>query len=435
MSADPRSKLPSVDQLTTPELVAQFGHARVVRCARRIIEGARAAAVEGQTPVLEDLQLSLENELDDRLTPVINATGILLHTNLGRAPWGDSAIEAAQRAMGYTPVELELESGRRGHRGAGVEDRICALTGAESALVVNNCAAAVLLMLTALAKGRGVLVSRGELVEIGGGFRIPDVMAQSGARLVEVGATNRTHLKDFTEKLDSDIAGVLRVHHSNFRQIGFVSSPSLEELASLNVPLLVDLGSGQLDPADGEPCARAAVAADAAAVCISGDKLLGGPQAGIVFGQTEYIEIMRRHALYRALRPDKVILAALEGTLDDWLRGISVPLRAMREAPMEVLESTVRSWQAAIESMASCRVVEVEGAVGGGSLPGRNWPSWALAIDHPRPDALHHALRSGTPTVLARIEKDAVLLDARTVTPLGRDEELVAALIQALKQV
>ena len=419
--------------MATSSLVERFGHARVIRHARKLIEQAREGLTRDEPMVLSALPAMLRKSLDDGLGSVINATGVLLHTNLGRAPWSDTARQAALVASGYTAVELDPQSGKRGHRGAGVEDRICALTGAESALVVNNCAAAVLLMLAAIARDKKVLVSRGELVEIGGGFRVPEVMANSGAQLVEVGTTNKTHLRDYAAyENDPAVGAIMRVHHSNFRQIGFVSAPTLAELGTLTPPLLVDLGSGQIDPADGEPSAREAINAGAAVVCVSGDKLLGGPQAGIAFGRRSDIELMRRHPLFRALRADKVILGALEGTLDDWLRGIPVPLQSMREAKMSDLKEATEGWVEAIGDRASCQSISVAGAVGGGSLPGRTWPSYALAIKHPQPDVFQAALRAQTPPIIGRIEKQQIILDARTVVPLGQSEALINGVISAL---
>lgn len=423
---DPRAALPAVDHFLTAERVARYGHARVVAVARAALAEAR----RGVVPPLEVLDARVDGRLRPTLRPVINATGVLLHTNLGRAPWSPAAIEAAAEvARGYASVELDLATGRRGARAADVVDRLRALTGCADALVVNNCAAATLLMLTTLAAGRRVAVSRGELVEIGGGFRVPDVMRASGAALVEVGTTNRTHQRDFEAAVaEHEVVATLRVHHSNFRQIGFVTQPSYAEMARLSVPLLVDLGSGALAPRDGEPSVREALDAGAALVCISGDKLLGGPQAGIVLGRADLVERLRRHPLRRALRPDKVVLAALRATLDGWLRDEAVPVRAMEAADLDGLRAAVEGWRAALADGVEAEVVAVEGAVGGGSLPGRTWPSWALAISRPAPEALRAALLAGEPPVVARIHQDRLLLDARTVVPLGQGQALVAAL-------
>jgi L-seryl-tRNA(Ser) seleniumtransferase len=384
-------------------------------------------------PTVEALRAALAVALERRLGPVVNATGVVLHTNLGRAPWSARAVAAAAEAAGYCAVELDPGTGRRGHRGAGAEERLCALTGAEAALVVNNGAAAVLLALSALAAGRAVVVSRGELVEIGGGFRIPDVLAFSGARLVEVGTTNRTHRRDYEAAVAAgDVALVLQVHHSNFRQIGFVARPTLAELAGLGVPLVVDVGSGALAPLADEPTVGEALAAGADLVCFSGDKLFGGPQAGVVVGRERAVAVLRRHPLLRALRPDKVTLAALEATADDWLTGAPPPARRMIDADAAALRAAVEGWRAALPAGVEARVVAVEGEVGGGSVPGRTWPSWALAIRRPAPEPLRAALLAASPPVVARVRDDELLLDARTVVPLGQSDALLASLLAAL---
>ena len=432
MTADYRSALPSVDSLMSEALVARHGQARATYVARQILAEARTAAAAGVYPDRDEIARALEARLSTHLRPVINATGVLLHTNLGRAPWSASARAAATGAMGYTSVELDLKSGKRGGRGSGVEERLCALTGAEAALVVNNCAGAVMHLLSALAKDRRVLVSRGELVEIGGGFRVPDVMKVSGATLHEVGTTNRTHLHDFADAIDDDVAAVMRIHHSNFRQVGFVTRPPLSALAGLGKPLWVDLGSGQLELHPDEPSLEEALAAGAEVICMSGDKLLGGPQAGLILGKTEAIERLRRHPLYRALRPGKVVLAALEGTLDDWLRHRAVPLVQMRTATMASLREAVVSWRAAVADLVPARILDVEGAIGGGSLPGRTWPSVALAIRPDSVDGLRRRLLSGPQPVVARAHDGELLLDARTVAPLGQSDALCAALVEAL---
>jgi L-seryl-tRNA(Ser) seleniumtransferase len=337
--------------------------------------------------------------------------------------------------MGYCTVELDRGSGRRGHRGAEVEERLCALTGAEAALVVNNCAAAVLLVLRVLANGKRVLVSRAELVEIGGGFRVPAVLEESGAILTEVGTTNRTHLRDYQAALGPDVGAILRVHHSNFRQLGFVEEVALQELARLGPPLIVDAGSGALFDVGEEPLVPAQLAAGASLVCFSGDKLLGGPQAGIVVGNSELIARLRAQPLFRALRPDKITLAALEATLDDWLRGDPVPVRAMIETPIEMLRAAVEQWRRALPSQVQAEVVEVAGAIGGGSVPGRTWPSVALGIRSPDPEALRAALLEQTPIIVARIQHDTLLLDARTVVGVGQSAELLRGLLSALESV
>jgi len=433
MGADHRSEVPSVDSLMDADLVARHGQARVTHVARALLAEARARAAAGERPNRGALADALGARLEAHLRPVINATGVLLHTNLGRAPWSASARAAAAGAMGYCPVEIQLASGKRGGRGAGVEERLCALTGAEAALVVNNCAGAVLHLLSALAKGRAVLVSRGELVEIGGGFRVPDVIRASGAELREVGTTNRTHLRDFSTAITDDVVAVMRIHHSNFRQVGFVTRPSLAELAGLGRPLWVDLGSGQLDAGEAEPCVREALDAGAELVCMSGDKLIGGPQAGLILGHEASISALRRHPMYRALRPGKVTLAALEATLDDWLCGRVVPLEVMRSAGLEGLRAAVEGWLAAVGDRVPARVLEVDGAIGGGSLPGRTWPSLALALRPASVERLRHRLLRGDPPVVARAAEGELIFDARTIVPLGQGADFLRALQAALR--
>jgi len=391
--------------------------------------------VSGGVPTTTELIVQLSAALSSCTVAAINATGVVLHTNLGRAPWSASALEAATRAAGYCTVELDRITGERGHRGSDVESRLVALTGAEAAIVVNNGAAAVLLALRVLARGQQVLVSRGELVEIGGGFRVPDVLEESGATLVEVGTTNRTHLRDYHRALGAGVGAILRVHHSNFRQVGFVTEASLEELVRLGPPVVVDLGSGAVFDVAEEPTIASQLEAGASLVCFSGDKLLGGPQAGIVVGYADLISRLRSQPLMRALRPDKITLAALEATLDDWLCDRWVPTRAMIEAPLEQLRGVVLSWQAALPDGVKSEVVEVDGAIGGGSVPGRSWPSVALAIRAPAPEPLRAALLAGEPPVVARVRGGALLLDARTVAPVGQSDALERALHEAIRRV
>ncbi|MGC6418981.1 MAG: L-seryl-tRNA(Sec) selenium transferase [Bradymonadia bacterium] len=429
---DPRARLPKVDALLRADLVARYGQRRVKRHARAIIDQYRNLIAAGGDVVLADIEPRLRAELANNVRTVINGTGVLLHTNLGRAPWSPAARAAAQDAQGYCDVEFDLEIGARGKRGAAVEDRICALMNAPAALVVNNCAGAVMLMLSALANDREVLVSRGELVEIGGGFRVPDVMQAAGAKLKEVGTTNKTHLRDFEAALTEDVAGILRVHHSNFKQIGFVHQPSLAELASLPTRLLVDLGSGQLDFNGAEPSVEEAMAAGAHVVCMSGDKLLGGPQAGIVIGQPEEIGCLRRHPIYRALRPDKTILAALEGTLDDWLTGRGTAVDHMRSLSVETMQAVVERWCSALNHRADLSVAQTRATVGGGSLPGEDFPSIALALTHERAKELQTSLLNGYPPVVCRRRDSQLFIDARSIIVLEQETLLLEALDRAL---
>lgn len=431
---DPRAQLPAVHRLITDELSARYGARRVTVAAQHVLDDARAHANAG-VPSADVLGQRVHDRLQRGVAAAINATGVVLHTNLGRAPWSARAIERAMSVAGYCTLEIERTTGQRGGRGSGVEDRLRALTGAEAALVVNNCAAAVLLCLRELAPGKQVLVSRGELVEIGGGFRVPEILEQSGAKLVEVGTTNRTHLRDFQQALSPDVGAILRVHHSNFRQEGFVAQPALQDLAKLGPPLIVDLGSGALQPMGDEPTVAEQLAAGADLVCFSGDKLIGGPQAGIVVGGMERIEQLRKQPLMRAFRADKVILAALEATLDDWLLGELPPVQAMIEAPVGQLQQAVEAWQSRLPDGVQAQPLHVDAAIGGGSMPGHDRASVALAISTPKPEALQKALLLGEPPIFARIHDGRLLLDARTVIPVGQGDALIDGLLVALRRV
>jgi L-seryl-tRNA(Ser) seleniumtransferase len=372
------------------------------------------------------------------LRRVVNATGVILHTNLGRAPLAASARDAVSSAAeGYSNLELDLDSGERGSRHAHVEGLLCELTGAEAAIVVNNGAGAVLLAAAALAgPGRAIVVARGQLVEIGGGFRIPEVIVQSGARLIEVGTTNRTRLGDYERALRSagdEVAAIMRVHQSNFRTVGFVEDVPVEVLCGLGVPVIDDLGSGWLasQPAgmdgvlipdeDAEPPITASVSAGAALVCCSGDKLLGGPQAGLIMGRREAVAAARRHPLARALRIDKLSLAALEATL----RLYRDPERALREIPVLAMlaadEETLASRAGRLEAEIGprARVIRAAAKVGGGALPLLELDGAAVALEG-EPEALARALREHHPPVIARIHEGRVLLDPRTLS----DEEV-----------
>jgi L-seryl-tRNA(Ser) seleniumtransferase len=370
---------------------------------------------------------------------VLNATGVIIHTNLGRAPLpADAIARIAATAGGYTNLEYNVEGGTRGSRTVHAESLLCSLTGGESAVVVNNNAAATLLMLAALARGREVLISRGELVEIGGGFRVPDVMAQSGAILREVGTTNRTRVSDYTAAAGPRTALILRVHPSNFRVEGFTERPPLDALVAagrrLGVPVVEDLGSGHLEGAlADEPSVRASIAAGADVVCFSGDKLLGGPQAGILAGRAALIDLLRKHPLMRALRVDKLTYAALEATLVEYLSGRAdqtVPVRRMLTLDVDSIEARAREladrllargWRVSLVSGSS--------AVGGGSAPGVALPTVLLALDRERLTAaqLETRLRGLSTPVIARIVDDRVVLDLRTIPPES-DKQLEALL-------
>jgi L-seryl-tRNA(Ser) seleniumtransferase len=421
--------LPSVD-----ELARESDDPLAIDAARAVIDRAREELRAGADP--GDLAARLREELASARRPtlrrVLNATGVIVHTNLGRAPLPAAALERALEAgRSYSNLEYDLAEGARGSRQDHVTRILRRLTGAESAIVVNNNAGAMLLALAALAEGREVLVSRGELIEIGDGFRIPDVLARSGAHLVEVGTTNRTRAADYERAVCAETALLLRVHQSNFRVVGFTEQPTVAELAAVaqrhNVPLLDDLGSGALLDLADEPTVRGALADGADLVCFSGDKLLGGPQAGIVVGRAELIEKLRRHPLHRALRIDKLGLAALEGTLLLYLE----PERALREIPvLRMLHEDASIVRARAERLAAAVGGEVEetvGRVGGGALPLTELPSFACAVD----EALATALRTHEPPVIGIVRDGRLLLDCRTLADGDVDE--VAAAVRACR--
>ena len=414
--------LPSVD-----ELARDVDDPLAIDAARAVLARARAEIQAGLDP--GDLTTRLRDELTQIRTPslrnVINATGVIVHTNLGRAPLPEAALaQVAVAARGYSNLELDLPSGARGSRQEHVATLLRRLTGAEAALVVNNNAGALLLAVAALADGREVLASRGELIEIGDGFRIPEVLERSGARLVEVGTTNRTRASDYERAVGDDTALLLRVHQSNFRLVGFTERPTRGELADIGrrhgLPLLDDLGSGALVDLGDEPTARAALDEGADLVCFSGDKLLGGPQAGIVLGRAELVERLRRHPLHRALRIDKLSLAALAGTLLLYVE----PGRALREVPvLRMLHQDPASVRARAEQLAAAVGGEVEetvARVGGGALPLAELPSFACALE----ESLSAPLRLGDPAVVGIVRDGRLLLDCRTLA----DDELGAVI-------
>jgi L-seryl-tRNA(Ser) seleniumtransferase len=451
--------LPSVSSLIQHPAIAPYarevGARSLTRLAQLVLEEARQAILAGRATgdVVAVLQRKLQKLSQPRLRSVINATGVIIHTNLGRAPVSDEAARAMAEVAGrYTALEIELESGRRGGRMSELSQLLSLLTGAEAGLVVNNNAAAVLLVLSTFCAGRAVLVSRSQAVEIGGGFRIPDVLRQSGARLVEVGTTNRTYVRDYAEAISDDTAAILSVHWSNFRIIGFTAQPELGELAELaharGLLLIEDLGSGALldTAAYGlahEPTVQEAIAAGADLVCFSGDKLLGGPQAGIIVGRRELIDQVERHPLARALRADKTALAGTAVTLRHYLRGEAIekiPVWRMIATPLAALEARCQTWQAALRDLVETEIVATDATVGGGSLPGETLPSRALALGAEAiaevvpgltVEELARRLRTGQPPVVGRVEADRLLLDARTVLP-EQDEALVEALRRSL---
>ena len=424
---DPRRSLPSVDAaLHDPAIAGLMGHhprARVVDAVREALADRRSRRAGG-----EGLAEQVRASLRPSLRPVLNATGVILHTNLGRAPLAPEAVEAAVRASAYTTLEWRPGSGERGSRHDHVSAHLRALTGAEAACVANTNAGAVLLALLALASGRDVLISRGQLVEIGGGFRVPDVIEASGCRLVEVGTTNRTRIADYERAIGPRTGAILRVHPSNFRVVGFSEEPALEELAVLargaGLAIIDDLGSGALwaDPAwEGEPDARTSIAAGCDLVTFSADKLLGGPQAGVLAGRAEAVERARSHPLMRALRPDKLTLAALEATLALHRD----PEEARRRVPaLAALQRDPAERRARAERLASAvsgEVVASVGRMGGGTLPLTELPSFAAALDAEHPDGLAAALRAGDPAVAARIEGGRVLLDVLALSDADLD--------------
>jgi len=453
--------LPSVDSLlrteTAQSIKPQIGANRLSSLARQITdelrreilaaghdEGSEAAGAGSRADLLKEAEKRLAAahllETDSALQHVINATGVVLHTNLGRAPLSDAARRAiSDTAAGYCNLEYDIVSGERGRRGPRAEDLLAELTGAEAALMVNNCAAAALLVLTVLARESETIVSRGELVEIGGDFRVPDVMAQSGTRMIEVGTTNRTRLSDYRKAISENTRLIMRVHASNYRIVGFAKTPTLKELAELahqvGLPVYEDAGSGALIDfteygIDGEPVIRRSIEAGADVVSFSGDKLLGGPQAGLLVGRSNIIERMRRHPLYRALRADKLRIAALEATLDAYARGASasevpahrfIALSAL--AIKERSENMIERLRSRVSDTVELDTINGESAAGGGAGPTSRLPTVLISIAHTglTPNQIETTLRRATPPVISRIVDDRVLLDLRSV---AESEEL-----------
>lgn len=448
---DARRQLPSVDQLLHREdlsaLQKEYGHELFVKVAQQVLDAIRfdPGAIEKihrgiDYPAL--IQEKLMEWISPTLKPVINASGVILHTNLGRAPLSAAAVLAMQQAAGgYCSVEFDLESGKRGSRTTHTANLLGRLTGAEDALVVNNNAAAVLLVLTALVKRKKVAISRSQLVEIGGGFRIPEVMAQSGARLVEIGTTNRVHLEDYSQALDAGAGIVLHVHSSNFKVIGFTAEPDQSELVSLahskEALYIDDLGSGALLDTRrygmaAEPMVQESLRAGADIVCFSGDKLLGGPQAGIILGRKELLAKIKKHPLYRALRADKVTLTGLYATLLHYLKGEAetcIPVWRMIAEPVEGIQQRAVSWR---DTLQMGEVLESTSTVGGGSLPGETLPTTVLAIKTKTPEIFLRKLRFADPPVIARIENERVVFDPRTVF-LEQEKQLLVTIGSILK--
>ncbi len=448
-------KLPAVDLLLRLPAVALLatlhGQGPTTAALRAGLAMARSAiSAGGSAPdinaLIEMVGVTLAEDAQPTLRRVINATGVIVHTNLGRAPLSPAAIVAIEQvASGYSNLEYDLAAGERGSRHEHARELLCALTGAEDAIVVNNNAAAIYFLLTVFCQNREVIVSRGELVEIGGGFRIPDVLRQSGARLVEVGTTNRTHPHDFADAIGPETAALMRIHTSNFKQIGFVTMPTLAQLATAaaqqaGVLLIDDLGSGTLLKTNeyglaAEPMVQESIAAGADLVTFSGDKLLGGPQAGLIVGRKELIARLRRHPMARALRVDKLTLAALDATLRSYHRGTAtteVPVWQMISATQAQLHERAGEWQRHLASRGiASELLAGESAVGGGSLPGETLPTTLLALCHPAAEQISARLRAGEPAVVGRIQQDQFVLDPRTVLP-AQETMLLQRLMEVL---
>jgi L-seryl-tRNA(Ser) seleniumtransferase len=454
MATETRPRPPSVEAvlaIARRELDVAVDPEVLKAAARSVVDDERGRLGAGAGPrTVDELAAGVADRLATLrslgIETVINATGVIVHTNLGRAPWPKAAIDAARAAADYLLLELDRDTGRRGARLRLAEEHLIALTGAEDALVTNNNAAAVGLAVGLAGRGRGVAVSRGELVEIGGGVRIPEIVRRAGARLVEVGTTNRTRVSDFDGPLaEGKATVVLRVHRSNFRQEGFTEEPDARELAVLahrhGAIVVDDLGSGALLPTERyglahEPLPSERLGAGADIVTFSGDKLVGGPQAGLVVGRADLVARIRRDPLARAMRPDKVTLAAVAATLGLYRTGraeAEIPVWEMLAAPTDWLRSRADAVAAAVGRDSGVDVVRTEATVGGGSLPGDTLPSFAVAIGGTRrgADALLATLRRGSPPVVGRIEAGRVLLDLRTVDP-ARDGDVADAVRTAL---
>ncbi len=444
MSQTQLRNLPSVDALlqdhTLRELEHRYGHTILVDACRDALEATRKsilAGAEAPMPALliDEIYTRVERAVRPSLVPVINATGVIIHTNLGRAPLSEDTLAAMRTAaQGYSNLEYDLGTGERGSRHTHVESIITRLTGAEAALVVNNNAAAVVLILAAFARGKEAIVSRGQLVEIGGGFRIPEVMQQSGATLVEVGTTNRTYIDDYARAITDATTLLLHVHSSNFKVIGFTHEASLEELAALahseNLFCVDDLGSGALLDTSAyglahEPMPQESLAAGADLVAFSGDKLLGGPQAGIIIGKKSAVDALKKHPLTRALRVDKVTLAGVQATLLHYLKNEEskkIPVWTMIAAKPEELDARAKKWAERLcAAKLDAMVIDAESTVGGGSLPGETLPTRAVALAIASPDEFAARLRENHPPIVARIEEGCIVFDPRTLLPTEED--------------
>ncbi|MBT3362961.1 MAG: L-seryl-tRNA(Sec) selenium transferase [Chloroflexi bacterium] len=450
MASNQFRQIPGVDKLLAEQgmhsLKGMLPHDSLVQIVRDYLDGLRASITGGAScPTIKQMIAAILLEAESlsslNLTGVINASGVILHTNMGRAPLSDDAMSAIQAAArGYSNLEFSLDTGKRSTRYGHVEKLICRLTGAEAAHVVNNNASAVMLALSALAKRKEVIVSRGQAVEIGGKFRVPDVMKQSGAKLKEVGTTNRTYISDYEEAVSEKTAALLRVHRSNFMTVGFTHDVQLAEMVELassrGITLIDDLGSGCLIDASQygltyEPTVQDSVGAGADVICFSGDKLLGGPQAGIIVGKKVLIDKLKNHPLSRAIRIDKLCLAGLAATLVHYLKGEAaqkIPLWCMISTPLSDLETRATKWANVLGE--NTTIIDGVSTIGAGSIPGSTLPTKLLAV---KPDSkqrlttMVHLLRTRAPHIIGRIEKDTLLLDPRTVLP-GEDDLIVSAL-------
>lgn len=443
--------LPSVEQLlqteTTARLIAQFGRPLTLDALRHTLDEIRARFKVNPDTGLPSIDLIL-NQTESTLTawtastlhPVINATGVILHTNLGRAPLSNATIHAMDVvSRGYSNLEFDLETGKRGSRLIHAEGLLKKLTGAEAALVVNNCASAVLLSLSALANKKRVVIARSQLVEIGGGFRVPDVMKQSGAKLVEIGTTNKIRVADYTSAFEEPTALVMRAHRSNFKIVGFTEEPDLKDIVEAahkaGVSVVDDLGSGALyDTAkygfSHEPTVQESMQAGADVILFSGDKLLGGPQAGIIIGKKELLDRIKKHPLARAVRADKSCLAGISATLTHYLKDEAereIPIVKMMSLTLKQVRGRAEAWR---DELGQGNVVEGQSTVGGGSLPDESIPTFLLELQVKSAEKFLRALRKNNPPIIARTENDKVLLDPRTVLP-----EQEGALLVALKNV
>ena len=446
-------QLPAVDQvLSSPagkDLSGRYGHSLTVAAIRSVVESKRSAINSGKSKstdvhvVVEEVSKWLGKIVEPSPQGLINATGVIIHTNLGRAPLSRRAIqEMVDAASGYSNLEYDLDSGQRGTRTVHAAKLLTQITGAEAALVVNNNAAAVFLMLTALCQGKEVIISRGQLVEIGGGFRIPEIMAQSGAKLVEVGTTNQTHLRDYKQAINDETAAILMVHHSNYQIIGFSGEPRLAQLAELakgrHISMLYDQGSGALiDTAsfglEHEPTIAEAIADGADLVSFSGDKLLGGPQAGILCGRETLVNRLKGHPLARAVRADKLCLAGLTVTLAAYATdrgGSEVPIWQMIGRDLgSIYDSASEIAEALRHEKLEVRVIEGDSTVGGGSLPGTTIPTWLVAISLPNAASFVAQLRENKPPIVSRIADDRVIFDPRTILP-GQRKVVIKAILK-----